>query len=197
MFSRSRRFISASGTTVAGGEPAKGVQMLAPKAARQQIRNVPQFGRRRPALLKRFNAEMGIVSMPPDATARVEGNWQNCEWSNDAQMWYGLHRVGEAVELRSDRCFTGRHRVVLRASRYPDYGTIAVSVNGERIGEPVDLWRDEGLRHTGPLELGVMTMAGEQPTFRFELVGHHPEAQNTGTFFGIDCIELLPIKDPS
>lgn len=141
--------------------------------------------------------EMEIVSIPADASSRVEGNWQKCDWSNDAQMWYGLQRVGDAVELRGNRKLSGSYKLILRASRYPDYGIVAVSVNGKRIGEPVDLWQEKGLRHTGPLELGVVEFKGDYPSFRFEIVGHNPEAKNTGTYLGIDCIELLAIDGQS
>ena len=136
--------------------------------------------------------EMEVTALPAGATCRVEGNWWNCEWSNDAQMWYGLTQVNDAVEVRSHRRCEGPHQVVLRASRYPDYATIAVSVNGKRLGEPIDLWQKEGLHETGPIELGVVDFDGGYPVFRFEVVGHNPEAQNTGTYFGVDCIELRP-----
>jgi D-arabinan exo alpha-(1,3)/(1,5)-arabinofuranosidase (non-reducing end) len=141
--------------------------------------------------------EMEIVSLPADATARIEGNWQNCDWSNDAQMWFGLKRIGDAVELRSNKKFSGPHRLILRASRYPDYAIISTFVNGQQIGQSVDLWQENGLRHTGPLDLGVVELKGEYPIVRFEVVGHHKDAKNAGTYFGIDCIEFQPVKPSS
>lgn len=139
--------------------------------------------------------DMEIVAIPPDATARTEGNWHNCEWSNDAQMWYGLKHVGDAVELRGDRPFKGRYKIILRASRYSDYGIIAVSVDGKRLGDPIDLWQEKGLKHTGPIELGEVDFKGQYPVFRIEVTGKNPKAQNSGTFFGIDCFVLDPVKD--
>jgi len=137
--------------------------------------------------------QMEIVSIPPDAHARMEGNWHDCEWSGDAQMWFGLRKIGDAVELRGLQALSGPRKIILRASRYPDYGIIAVSVNGHRLGEPIDLWREKGLKHTGPIELGVVTFNGEPPTIRFEIVGKNPGAANTGTYMGIDCIVLEPV----
>ncbi|HPF37987.1 MAG TPA: DUF2961 domain-containing protein [Phycisphaerae bacterium] len=133
---------------------------------------------------------MEIVARPADAGVRVEGNWHDCEWSGDAQLWIGLPRIGDAVTLRGATPMTGRFRVILRASRYPDYGIIAVSSHGKRLGETIDLWREKGLKHTGPIDLGEVEFRNERPEFRIEVVGGNPEAKNSGTFVGVDCFVL-------
>jgi len=137
---------------------------------------------------------MEVVSVPKDAECRIEGNWHNAELSGDVQLWCGLKRAGDAVELRYPHILKGPQKVTLYATRFADYGIVRVSVNGKPLGESIDLYNPEGkgMLSTGPIDLGTFEPGPVWPILRFELTGSHPEAKKPGTYFGIDCVVLTP-----
>ena len=139
---------------------------------------------------------MEIVSKPADAEWKQEANWWNTQWSGDAQAWFGCKHVGDAVELRCPLHCEGPTKLTLYATRYPDYGIIQVSVNGQPFGGSIDLCntKDKGVAPTGPIELGIFEAIGESAVIRFEVVGSNPSAPAPGTYFGLDCLVLTPVE---
>ena len=138
----------------------------------------------------REGEDMELVSVPDDISWKLEGNWWDTQWSGDAQIWFGCERVGDAVELRHpEPVRPGQRKVTLYASRYSDYGIIHVSVDGQLLGEPIDLYNPEkGVAATGPIELGTVETKSSHPVVRIEVVGSNPMATKPGTYFGFDCI---------
>jgi hypothetical protein len=138
---------------------------------------------------------MTILALPEDTEWRPEGNWWGAEWSGDAQIWFGCKHVGDAVELTHAWPTEGPHEVVVYATRYPDYGIIQLHVDGKPLGKPIDLHNPErGVVATGPIKLGTVAIGSKAPVFTIKVVGTNPKATKPGTYFGIDCIVLEPVR---
>jgi hypothetical protein len=137
-----------------------------------------------------------IVSMSPGVEYKVEAAWHCDELSSAAQVWFGCKQPGDAVVLRGPEGLTGRQKVTLHLTRYPDYGQVQVSIDGTPLGDPIDLCNpvSEGpkLIVTGPIELGTFEPGPRAPLLRFELVGANPQATAPGTYFGFDAIVFEP-----
>ncbi|MGE3107459.1 MAG: glycoside hydrolase family 172 protein [Phycisphaerales bacterium] len=114
-------------------------------------------------------------------------------WSGAQQLWVQARQIGDFVEITAPAA--AKSRVLLYATRSWDYGIVRVSVNGARAGEDLDLC--SGKREvlaTGPIELGVFEPRDGALVIRAEVVGSNPKSEKPGTFFGLDCIVLEPVK---
>ena len=140
--------------------------------------------------------EMQVVSLPENINWEPQGNWWDTTWSGDAQVWFGVRNVGDAVELRCPNAVSpGKYKLLLYATRYPDYSIIQMSYEGRKLGEQIDLYNPkDGMAPTGPIDMGIIEVSSEYPVFKFEVVGSNPKAPKPGTYFGFDCLVFEPVK---
>jgi len=61
-------------------------------------------------------------------------------WSGDSHLWVRGKNVGDFIELKVPCESKTAVDVTVRATRSWDYGIVQFSVNGEKIGEPVDFF---------------------------------------------------------
>ena len=70
-------------------------------------------------------------------------------WSGDGHMLALGTQHGDWIDLGFPPTDRGPHRLELFLTRAMDYGIVAAFVNGEQVGEEVDLWSDVGVVPTG------------------------------------------------
>jgi hypothetical protein len=105
-------------------------------------------------------------------------------------QFYRSEEPGDYVVYELDVPKAGRYELTLVASGYPSYGKYQVSLDGEKLGEPVDSWRT-ALDTTGVVaELGTMELDAGPHRLRFDVVGKNEEA--TGHFIGWHSLSLRP-----
>ncbi len=104
-------------------------------------------------------------------------------------MALGTQR-GDWIDLGLPPTDRGPHRLELFLTRAMDYGIVAVFVNGEQVGEEVDLWSDVGVVPTGAVEMGVVELRGEGDVLRLVVTGCHPQASAPFFQFGLDGLRL-------
>jgi hypothetical protein len=112
-------------------------------------------------------------------------------WSKNGHMFASSTQPGDWIELELPPVAPGPHRLELFLTKAGDYGIVAVSVNGERIGEPLDL-SSYTIHTTGPLAVGSVALRGRQDVLRLEVVGASPRALPPHYQFGIDGVRLTP-----
>ncbi len=118
--------------------------------------------------------------------------FRGARWSKDAHMMAFQSRRGDWIELELPRTESGAHRLELFLTRAADYGIVAVSLNGARVGEEIDLWSNRGVVPTGAIALGVVELQGRGDVLRFEVIGSNPKASAPFFQFAIDGIRLEP-----
>jgi hypothetical protein len=96
------------------------------------------------------------------------------------------------VEFELPVVESGDRRVILFLTRAPDYGVIQPSVDGEPVGDPIDLWSGRGVLSSGPIELGVLELSPES-VLRIDVVGTNDRSISPHHQFGIDGISLAPV----
>lgn len=111
-------------------------------------------------------------------------------WSRDGQMLALDTRQGDWIDLGLPARAPGRYRLELLLTRAADYGIVALSLDGTRIGEPVDLWSGRGVVPAEPVDLGTVELRGEGDVLRIEVVGANPAAAAPFYQFGIDGVRL-------
>jgi hypothetical protein len=116
--------------------------------------------------------------------------------SGDAHLWIQGREPGDFVELEVPLEGGGAHRVLLYATRSWDYGIVRFFINGRRAGEDVDLFNEEAraVAATGPIDLGVHEAMEGHLKLKVEVVGGNPRSEGSKSFFGLDCVVLVPAE---
>jgi hypothetical protein len=109
-------------------------------------------------------------------------------FSGGAHYFVPGRRVGDFVEFTIPEQYKPR-RVILHLVRSFDFGIVQLSVNGRKVGQPIDLYESDPATIT-KVDLGQVTPVGSAIKLRVDLVGENPDSQGRGTYFGLDCVEL-------
>ncbi|MGA2662054.1 MAG: glycoside hydrolase family 172 protein, partial [Verrucomicrobiota bacterium] len=112
------------------------------------------------------------------------------QWSNDAHLWWTGAKPGDKLDLALPIGKTGRFRVSLQLTRAPDYGIVQPYLDGQKLGEPIDLYHGSVVP-TGALALGRRDLAAGQHKLTLEIVGANPKAIPS-YMAGLDYIKLDP-----
>lgn len=109
-------------------------------------------------------------------------------WSGGQQLFVSADS-GASITLALPAAEPGRFELSLWATRAPDFGTIQLSVDGERVGDPIDLYDPEVLP-TGRVILGAVTLAAGMHDLAIRVIGRNQAS--SGQHFGLDCLEIAP-----
>jgi hypothetical protein len=109
-------------------------------------------------------------------------------WSGDAQLLVDGN-LGDALVVAAPVAKTDRYQLAVYLTLAPNFGRIQPSLDGERLGEPVDLYAPRPIV-SGRVILRTGSLQAGRHTIRFEIVGK--DQKSTWTSFGIDCFEVAP-----
>jgi len=73
-----------------------------------------------------------------------------------------------------------------------DYGIVQLYVDGNKAGEPIDLYNPEVIS-TGPIGLGTWELEKGEHCLEVEIVGANPKAIKA-YMFGLDQILAKPVR---
>ena len=110
-------------------------------------------------------------------------------WSKDDHMFAHGTVDGDWIEFRLPVQEPGRYALELFLTKAADYGIVAVSVNGTRLGT-FDLWHGRGVVPTGALKLSDVELGGSEDVLRVAVEGKNPNASSPFFQFGIDGIRI-------
>lgn len=111
-------------------------------------------------------------------------------WSGDGHMFAFGTKQGDWIDLALPELEPGSYRLELFLTKAGDYGVVEVSLNGERVGEDLDLWSELGVVPTGAQDLGVVELRGRDDVLRLAVTRSHPKAAAPFFQFGIDGLRL-------
>ena len=109
-------------------------------------------------------------------------------WSGEAHLWWIEGTPGDTLELAVPVEKSGTYRLKMRLTKAIDYGIHQLYLDGEKLGEPIDLFND-GVIPTGVLDMGVRKLDKGQHVLKVEIVGANDKAVKK-YMFGIDYILL-------
>jgi hypothetical protein len=168
--------------------------------SRQQVQIVQWFARRRLQSGMLLSANLAWKS-PLEAegleiTERrgVKANKQPMaqfgpgNWSGDAQLFIGDGRPGDGLTLALPVAKAGRYGLSALLTMAPGFGRIQFWLDGERLGDPVDLYAPRVIP-SGRIVLTTKDLPAGLHAIRVEIAGKSPES--SGTASGIDCFELV------
>jgi hypothetical protein len=114
------------------------------------------------------------------------------EWSLDGHLFAMNAGLGSWVEFELPVIEAGPHEVDLFLTRARDYGVVQASIDGEPLGEPIDLWAGPGVLPSGAIELGRRELSPDS-VLRLDVVGTNERSAPPHHQFAIDGVELTPI----
>jgi hypothetical protein len=140
-------------------------------------------------VLEAESLRLVATSRPFSFWLQPTSDFQDGRWSKDGHMFASGTQPGDWVELELPALEPGPHRLELFLTKAGDYGIVAVSVNGARVGEPIDL-SSYAVLATGAVDVGSIALRGRQDVLRLEVIGTSPSASPPYYQFGIDGVRL-------
>jgi len=109
--------------------------------------------------------------------------------------------IGETLVLKLPMMEAGRYGVMARFNRAPNYGIVQLSMNGQKLREPIDIlgWDPKASGDSNgscgyPEFMGVVDLPAGESTLGVEIIGKRGPSK--GFFFGLEYIKLIPVKPP-
>jgi hypothetical protein len=114
------------------------------------------------------------------------------KWSGDVQLEWAPPALGPKAhcdfELKAPQA--GKYTLIAHYSHAPNYGIVQASVNGAKVGAPVDLYGDT-LIAADPVELGIVDLKAGFNTFTLDVTGKNDKSRDIRV--GLDYIKIVPI----
>ena len=108
-------------------------------------------------------------------------------WSGDRQLWWQAQRVEAHCENEFQSPKAGKFHLVARFTQAPDYGIVQISINGTKVGSPVNLYGPK-VAPTQPVDLGTVDLKEGANILGMDVAG----TEKGGCYVGLDYIKLVP-----
>ena len=136
--------------------------------------------------------QLKILSQTGGHTQEQDMTGMGESWSNDAQLWWTGAKPGDRLELALPVTKAGKYQLLAQFTKAVDYGILQLSLDGEKLGEPVDFYHD-GVIATGETDLGTHQLSAGEHKLTIEITGANPKAV-TSYMFGLDYVKLVEAK---
>ena len=114
------------------------------------------------------------------------------QWSNDAHLWWIDAKPGDKLDLELPVASAGTYRLSAQLTKAPDYGIVQLSLDGEKLVEPIDLYHPSVIP-TGPMTLGSQKLSAGTHHLQVEITGSNPKAIKN-YMFGLDYVKIEPVQ---
>lgn len=128
----------------------------------------------------------------PPGQIQIQGlaHYGRKKWLRDEQIWWTHAKPGATLELGLTVPKQGSYEVTLVLTKARDYGIVQLSLDGQKTGEPIDLY-NPSVVPTDPISLGVHALSAGDHTIRVEILGANPKAVKS-YMFGASEVRLTP-----
>lgn len=115
--------------------------------------------------------------------------FSDSNWSGDEHLWWKNPKVGDQIALEFAVQEKGTYELRVAMTRAKDYGIFQLSLDGKKIGVPIDLY-GPNVVPTGALTFSEHQLEPGKHTLSFELVGKN-EKSIPNHMLGLDYILLM------
>jgi hypothetical protein len=109
--------------------------------------------------------------------------------SRGAQLWWIEGKPGDKLDLALPVDKTGAYKIKMQFIKAPDYGIVQIYLDGQKLGEPIDLYNASGVP-SGEVSLGKMKLTAGEHKLTVEIVGANKKAVKA-YMFGLDYVRFL------
>ncbi len=106
-------------------------------------------------------------------------------WKNSRQLWWREGNAGDKLILKVKNIPAGKRTMVLGCTVAKDYGRAQIFWNGEKVGDPLNLYHADSVERR-EIKISVPETSGEDGLLTVELLEKDPDS--IGTMFGLDSI---------
>jgi hypothetical protein len=111
------------------------------------------------------------------------------QWSNDAQLWWTGARPGAKLDLGLPVSKRGSYAIELAFTKAPDYAIVQLSLDGQPLGAPVDLYAPSVT--AAPFLAGNHEFTAGTHKLTMEITGANAKAVRS-YMVGLDYLKLSP-----
>jgi hypothetical protein len=110
-------------------------------------------------------------------------------WSGGKQLFWTSGKPGDRLELGLPVSEAGTYQIAAAFTLARDYAIVHVSLDGEPLGAPLDLYNYPDVMTTGMLEFGERELAAGAHRLTLEIAGANPAAVKA-YMVGLDYVRL-------
>jgi hypothetical protein len=118
--------------------------------------------------------------------------WSDDKWTNDNQLWWTDAKPGAKLVIAMPVRKKGKYELSVSLTKAPDYAVVQFYVNGQKVGEPVDLFHESVVRGK-PMKLGTIELPAGENKLTVEIVGANEQAEKF-YMVGIDGFDLKNVE---
>ena len=122
-----------------------------------------------------------------DTEPQGMGSWTG-HWSGNSQLWWLAQRAEAHCENEFQAPKAGKFHLIARLTKAPDYGIVQLSINGTKVGGPINLY-GEKVNPAQPIDLGIVDIKAGANILGMDSVG----TEKGGYLVGLDYIKLVPV----
>lgn len=139
-----------------------------------------------------FPREIAGMEVLGVSAGRIEAQdtrgFAKSKWLNNDHLWW-TGELGAKLQIAVSAENDGQYSIFAKMTKAPDYGIVQWELNGQRIGEPIDLFNADGVIATDEILLGMYELKKGQNIFTVEITGSNPAAIKR-YMAGIDYIKI-------
>ncbi len=123
---------------------------------------------------------------------KSSASWDG-KWSHAAHLLGADSKEGDYAEFQFDNLKARKYKVVVYATQANDYGIIGFAVNGKPSGVQFDGYNKD-IKHSGAIPIGTFSPVSGKIKLKVNIVGTNKLSQGSKYMFGLDCVQLIPVK---
>ncbi|MFI5378018.1 MAG: DUF2961 domain-containing protein [Tepidisphaerales bacterium] len=132
--------------------------------------------------------DMKILGKTAGNAGTQEMSYDTGAWSGDAQLWWTGAKPGDKLDLALPVAKAGSQKIILQLTKARDYGIVQVSLDGQKLGNPIDLY-NPAVVPFGPVSLGPVDLTAGEHKLTFEITGANDKAIKA-YMVGIDYVKV-------
>ena len=111
-------------------------------------------------------------------------------WRSEAQLFWSGAKAGDILVVELPVANAGEYNLLAQFSRANDYGIVKLFLDGEPLGETIDLYSPSVV--IKPMLLGKRTLSAGTHLLTIEIAGKNDFS--SGSYFGLDYLNILDSK---
>jgi len=115
------------------------------------------------------------------------------KWSGVDHLWWINGKPGDILTLELNVAKAGNYEIHAVLTKALDYGIVQLSLDGTKLGKPIDGFHAKVVITTGVLKLAKHKLAAGKHKFTIEITGTNPKAIKR-YMFGLDYVKLVLVK---
>jgi hypothetical protein len=135
---------------------------------------------------------MKILAKTGGSAAEQDLSMYDGKWSGDAHLWWTGAKPGDKLEVAFPVTAAGKYHVKAQLTKAVDYGMAQLSLDGQEIGGPLDLFNN-GVVPTGELDLGVHELTAGDHALGLKIAGANEKAVKS-YMVGLDYVRIEEVK---